>query len=162
MKGHGVVVSSNGLILTQLKEGMPANSPLTAKFDDGSLVDVKIAEDAGNGLFALQPNDEVRINHFLPLGQAPHAVGDEVYVWGGDFAIGTATIVLTDRKVVTGPSPVWQISMPHDGNLRYSEPVLSTEGDLAALTLMETGTLTLAVPAPRLKEMFPKTLVQQP
>ena len=166
--GRGAVVSPGGLILTHLAggwAGLLQDWRIAAKFDDGSQVDLTVVEQGGAGLVAFQPKDAIPVNHFFPPSTTIYSAGDEVYVGRNDMSspahrltIGASKVVLTDRKIATGPSPVWQLEESTNKDQLGDLPVLTPQGELVALTLQGTGDLLLAVPVGQLKELFPKAL----
>ncbi len=164
--GHGVVVSQDGLILTHLAGGWASQLndwKILAKFDDGSQVHLSVAEDVGSGMVALQPKEGIQLNHVFPLSTDSYSVGDEVYVGQKEgLAFGKSKVILTDRKITTGPSPVWQLEKQGQPDVLAGQPVLSSSGELIGLTLQGTGELLLAVPVGLLKELFPKSLSSEP
>jgi len=168
--GRGVVVSNKGLIVTHLAGGWEHGIndwKIDAKFDDGSRVSLKIADDERGGILVLQPVGGAEINHFFPLATTLYSAGDEVYVGANDMnspehrtAIAKSRVILTDRRMATADSPVWQLEEQRTESLIGGQPVLSAAGELLGITLQNTGELLLAVPAEYLKLFFPKTLGQ--
>ena len=165
---HGVLVSTEGLILCQFPEYVhidpESKDKFLARFDDGSDVKLTMVEDAGGGWYAFKPAKEVRVNHFFPLASSPPAVADDVHVWGMDrsnveptVCVNTSKIMLLDRRIASIREPVWQLSKPDRiGGAAESLLVLSADGELLAITPKGTGDLLLAIPVKQLRAMFPK------
>ncbi|MFO1006555.1 MAG: hypothetical protein U0929_11385 [Planctomycetaceae bacterium] len=168
--GVGVFVAADGLIVAQVARGSefaakPDSYPLSAKFDDGSQVNLKVVEDAKNGWLALKPDKEMRVNYFFPIASTPTAVSDEVYQWGiarkglrRKFDVSVNRILLVDRNVSNVEVPVMQLWEPDEPiALLEGLPVLSADGELLAIMMPNSEDLVLALPASRLKTMFPKS-----
>lgn len=168
--GRGVVVSDKGLIVTHLAGGWEhgiKDYKIDAKFDDGSRVSLEIAEEERGGILVLQPLRGAEINHFFSLATTLYSAGDEVYVGTNDtsspehrLAIVKSRVILTDRRMATADSLVWQLEGKAGKDLLGGQPVLSATGELLGITLQNTGELLLAVPAEYLKLFFSKTLGQ--
>ena len=143
--GRGVVVSDKGLIVTHLAGGWEHGIndwKIDAKFDDGSRVPLKIAEDERHGILVLQPVGGVDINYFFRLATTLYRAGDEVYVGTNDmsspehrFAIDKSRVILTDRSTATADSPVWQLEEQPSADLLGGQPVMSATGELLGITL---------------------------
>jgi len=169
--GRGVVISSTGTVLTHLGGGWGhalIESRVEATFDDGSVLHLPVVEQGGGGLVILKPEEAVDVNHFFPLTVGAHFVHDEFYIGTNgqtDFGrpgitIDKSRVLLTDRRMATGISPVWQLDRRPDADEMGGYPVLSSNGELVAMTLQHTGELLLAVPVTQLMKLFPKALYQ--
>ena len=161
-KGYGVVVSAQGLIVSQLKSS-EGDWLFFAKFDDGGLIPIKLVEEGMQGWGVFQPEQPIETNHHYRLSEATVGQHDEVHFWGQTAKVSeTPTLGLfkttvndLDRKSPARGQTVWQLFRYNklDGSL----PVLDSNGDLLAITIAGTNDLLLAVPVAQLKTMFPKS-----
>lgn len=160
--GYGVILSPQMLIVAQLKltEG---DWSFFARFDDGSIVPIKIVEEGPQGWATFQPEKAIEVNHHFQLSATAVGQHDEVNFWGRSAIISeqpiselfTTTVTALDRKSPAMGSTVWQLRS-HD-RLEGSLPILDANGDVLAIGLIGTGDLFLAVPVSQLKTMFPKS-----
>ncbi len=165
-RGYGVVVSPQGMIVSQLKSS-DGDWLYFAKFDDGGLIPIKLVEEGIQGWAVFQPEQPIVVNHHYGLSAAAVGKDDEVNFWGRAATVSeTPTLELfkttvndLDRKAPALGQTVWQF-FRHD-KLDGSLPVLDSNGDLLAITIAGTNDLLLAVPVSQLKTMFPKSFGQQ-
>jgi hypothetical protein len=83
--GRGVVISSDGMILSQMsvnEDGDLAKVTIKARFDDGTVIPLKLIEEAGQGWSVLQPELPIDVNHYFELSTSEVQLHDEVRVWG--------------------------------------------------------------------------------
>jgi len=175
--GFGTIVAADGTMITQLGGGWSSlirDWPnIDALFDDGSIVPLQIVEEGGSGFVVLRPRQKVTLNHHFPLSQSKMEIGDEVYVGQmvltsldkNLYEVSATAITLsqTERRVATlSDLPVWQLTPPEPFSNHFSQPVLDQDGELLALTLVETGGLVLAVPVDKLREIMPDSLGKLP
>ena len=160
--GYGVILSPQMLIVAQLKltEG---DWSFFARFDDGSIVPIKIVEEGPQGWATFQPEKAIEVNHHFQLSTAAVGQHDEVNFWGRSAMVSeqpipelfTTTVTALDRKSPAMGSTVWQLRSYDRGE--GSLPILDANGDVLAIGLIGTGDLFLAVPVSQLKTMFPKS-----
>ncbi len=163
--GRGIVISSDGMILSELPVGDVSQANIKAKFDDGSMIPLKLIEKAGQGWAVLQPEQPIDVNHFFELSSTEVQLHDEVRVWIPDHSQAESeslapfanTVSALDRKYPALGIAVWQLRIGHRPVL--GTPILDADGDLLGITITGAQDLLLAIPVAELKTMFPKSLV---
>lgn len=169
--GRGVVVTKDGMILTHVdsksKSGFATTdlSSITAEYDDGSRVQLKIVEQHDFGLMVLKPTAPgVQVNHFFELSKTGSESGDQVYSrWTTKFGGENFTpveLVRTNRRIAANGLPAWQLKRPPNPKPEGLLPVLNADGELQAITLISTGDLFLALPVEQFPKVFPVTFGQ--
>ncbi|MCP4858473.1 MAG: hypothetical protein GY903_28690 [Fuerstiella sp.] len=167
--GFGVVVQADGTLVSHLSGDWSSTirdwPNINAQFDDGSKIPLQVVE-VSSDIVILRPKNKVNLNHHFSLSIRPPEIGDEVNI--GQMAVPTldngdvyslvatnATLSQTDRHVAGRGSTVWQLAST--GRIPNSRclPVLSGNGRLLAITMVDTGGLLLAISAGQLREMFP-------
>lgn len=166
--GHGTVVTSGGVIISQVPAHGKDAYTYRAKFDDGSLIPLKVVEtksveDASHSWMVFEPAQPIEINHHFQISRETVELGDQVYLWGRSGSSSRAIrldclnsrVSVLDRKYPALGVPVWQLD--YYMNPEVGAPILDAEGNMLAMLLVGTGDLLLAIPVAQLREMFPKT-----
>lgn len=162
--GSGVLISSSGLILSQLSDP-PKNAKFFARLDDDSRLSIDIVEVPGSNLYLFQLPPNTPINHFFNFSDERSTLSDDVYVWGENIGspehrltLFTTQVGMKDRWVEKYGLSVWQLVKPEQYGTPGSWPVLNANGELLGITLRDTAGLLLVLPVERLIEIFPKSL----
>lgn len=163
--GSGVLISSNGLVMSQLS-APPKNAKFFARLDDGSHLPLEIVEFPGSNLYVFQLPPNTPINHYFKLSGDLFTPLSEVYVFGKNtsspenkLGLFTAQVAMKDRQVTRWDLVqlrLWQLVKPDNYGPMDSCPVLSAKGELLGMTLRDTGDLLLVLPVEELKKVFPK------
>lgn len=165
--GRGVVISSDGKILSQMsvdENGDLAKEKIKARFDDGTVIPLKLIEEAGQGWSVLLPELPIRDNHYFELSTSEVQLQDEVRVWRPEdspflsesLAPFGNTVTALDRKYPPLGIAVWQLRFSRRAVL--GTPILDADGDLLGITITGAQDLLLAIPVAELRAMFPKSL----
>jgi hypothetical protein len=165
--GRGVVISSDGKILSQMsviENGDLVKEKIKARFDDGTVIPLKLIEEAGQGWSVLLPELPIHVNHYFELSTSEVQLQDEVRVWGPEdspflsesLAPFGNTVTALDRKYPALGIAVWQLRFSRRPVL--GTPILDADGDLLGMTITGAQDLLLAIPVAELKAMFPKSL----
>jgi S1-C subfamily serine protease len=162
-----VVISSDGKILSQMsviENGDLVKEKIKARFDDGTVIPLKLIEEAGQGWSVLLPELPIHVNHYFELSTSEVQLQDEVRVWGPEdspflsesLAPFGNTVTALDRKYPALGIAVWQLRFSRRPVL--GTPILDADGDLLGMTITGAQDLLLAIPVAELKAMFPKSL----
>lgn len=165
--GRGVVISSDGKILSQMsviENGDLAKEKIKARFDDGTVIPLKLIEEAGQGWSVLLPELPIRVNHYFELSTSEVQLQDEVRAWRPEdspflsesLAPFGNTVTALDRKYPPLGIAVWQLRFSRRAVL--GTPILDADGHLLGITITGAQDLLLAIPVAELRAMFPKSL----
>ncbi len=160
--GHGVIVSPRTLIVGQVRP-FDGDCSFVAKFDDGTMVPIRILEQGPQGFFTFEPLQPMEAKVHFRFSNETVEQHDEVHLWAQPAVFSElqplelfkTTVSTLDHNSFAFGLMVWRLNLniELDGSL----PILDSNGDLLAITIAGTNDLLLAVPVSQLKMMFPKS-----
>ncbi len=162
--GHGVIVSPQTLIVGQVRP-LDGDCSFVAKFDDGTMVPIRILEQGPQGFLTFEPVQPMEAKVHFRFSNETVKQHDEVHLWGQPavfiesqpLELFKTTVSALDHKSFAFGLMVWRLTLniELDGSL----PVLDSNGDLLAVTVADTT--KQAIPVSHLKTMFPNRLAPQ-
>jgi hypothetical protein len=143
------VISRDGLILTQLPDGIPRPSrggvaqPLrfSARFDDGSKIQVATVFEGGWNLAILKPTSPIQAEHLVPLVVSDVQQGQTFYLMSlndtRERSVDDANVevIMPARKVAGFDRPLIQLQSKSDVE-HGGAPLLNRKGEFVGMNVI--------------------------